>query len=168
MAVNRYKNHLVIYQEDKPYRGIVNGVKSLPTVNDQVIDARPPSGGWLKVFAELEANLNLLNQRQCMHAVLLMDFDNDFQERKARFDSIIAGQSCSDRVFLLGIDERESEDLKKTMNLSNNEALGKVLLEGCPDATTPTWQNIHLRCNVGEIERMKEVGVFGWLFLNSY
>ncbi|PPK51348.1 hypothetical protein [Marinobacter persicus] len=165
MAVNRYRNHLVIYLEDKPYRGIVNGVKTMPSVNDYVIDAKPPSGGWPKVFAELEDNLKLLNDRPGMHALLLMDFDNDFESRKQNFDEILNGQSCKERVFLLGIDEKESEDLKATLQQSNNEAVGKRLLQHCPDETSVDWQNTHLRCNEHEIARMRTAGVFTWLFV---
>lgn len=164
MAVNRYRNHLVIYLEDKPYRGIVNGVKTLPKVNDHVIDARPPCGGWSKVFAELKDNLKLLNAKPEMHAVLLMDFDNDFESRRKQFDSIFSEQPCWERVFLLGIDEKESEDLKTTLRQSNNEAVGKLLLKKCPEETTDDWQNPHLKCNEAEIGRMREAGVFTWLF----
>lgn len=164
MAVNRYRNHLVIYLEDKPYQGIVNGVKTLPNVNDQVIDARPPSGGWPKVFAELGDNLRLLNARLEMHAVLLMDFDNDFDSRKRQFDQVLSDQACRERVFLLGIDEKESEDLKTTLRQSNNEAVGKLLLEKCPNETTDDWQNSHLKSNETEITRMREAGIFNWLF----
>ncbi|MCG5516386.1 MULTISPECIES: hypothetical protein [unclassified Ectothiorhodospira] len=164
MAVNRYRKHLVIYLEDKPYRGIVNGLKTIPSVNDCVIDARPPSGGWGRVFADLEDNLNLLNNRPAMHALLLMDFDNDFISRKKKFDEILKGQSCRERVFLLGIDEKESEDLKATLQESNNEAVGKRLVGTCPDETSVDWQNPHLRCNKHEIARMRNAGVLAWLF----
>ena len=46
MAVNRHRNHLVVYLEDQPYRGMMNGVKKLLKINDFVIDVRPPCGGW--------------------------------------------------------------------------------------------------------------------------
>jgi hypothetical protein len=164
MAPNRYKNHLVIYLEDQPYRGIVNGAKTLLNVNDLVIDARPPCGGWTKVFAELQDNLDLLNAREQMHALLLMDFDNEFEKRKKQFDGLLQGQNCRDRVFLLGIDNKESEDLKKALGQSNNEEVGKLLVQSCPDETTPEWQNTHLICNTAELERMQTAGVFKWLF----
>lgn len=165
MAVNRHKNHLVIYLEDKPYRAIVNGVKTLSNLNDQFIDAKPPCGGWTKVFAELEDNLRLLNARPEMHALLLMDFDNDFERRKQRFDDLLNQQACKDRVFLLGVDDRESEDLKAALRQSNNEAVGKVLLEQCPQETNEHWNNAHLRCNADELMRMQQAGIFDWLFV---
>jgi hypothetical protein len=164
MGVNRYKEHLVIYLEDQPYRSIVNGVKSLPGVNDRVIDAKPPCGGWGKVFAELEENLKLLNSRETMYALLLIDFDNDFARRKQRFDTTLQGQACQHRVFMLGIDNKESEDLKAALRASNNEAVGTALLEGCPDSTADEWENAHLRCNQEELRRIRSAGVFEWLF----
>ena len=164
MAVNRYQNHLVIYLEDQPYRGIVNGVKSLPNINDHVIDVKSPCGGWVKVFAELEGNLNLLNNKVHMHALLLMDFDNDFSSRIEKFNRMLSDQVCEDRVFLLGVDKKESEDLKTALNERNNEAIGGLLLRRCPDETVDEWQNPHLHCNKDELERMREAGVFDWLF----
>ncbi len=165
MAVNRHKNHLVIYLEDRPYRGIVNGVKTLPNVNDQVIDARPPCGGWAKVFAELEDNLRLLNAKPEMHALLLMDFDNDFEKRKKRFEDMLNQHACKNRVFLLGVDDKESEDLKAALKQSNNEAVGKILVEQCPEETNEHWSNAHLRCNAAELNRMQQMGIFDWLFV---
>ena len=167
MAVNRYKNHLAVYLEDEPYRGIVNGVKTLPNVNDHVIDVRPPCGGWPKVFAELRGNLRLLNDRKEMHAVLLIDFDNEFAFRKQRFEAIIAGQPCCERVFLLGIDNKESEDLKASLKHSNNEAVGKLLLSQCPDEPSAEWQSSHLQCNESEIKRLQSAGVLDWLFVED-
>lgn len=164
MAVNRYNKHLVFYLEDLPYRGIVNGVKTLPNINDHVIDAKPPCGGWVKVFAELEENLKLLNAKAQMHALLLMDFDNDFEKRKGRFENLLSEQDCNDRVFLLGVDNRESEDLKAALKQSNNEAIGKILLQSCPEETAEEWKNPHLRCNADELARMAGAGVFTWLF----
>lgn len=43
MAVNRYKEHLVIYLEDAPYREIMNGVKGLISINERCLDVRQPA-----------------------------------------------------------------------------------------------------------------------------
>lgn len=164
MAVNRHNNHLVVFLEDRPYRELVNGAKTLPNINERVIDDKNPSGGWPKVFAQLEENLPLLNNRQKMHALLLMDFDNAFQARITKFNQLLTNQNCADRVFILGIDAKESENLKRTLKQSNNEQISKILLENCPSLVVQEWQNQHLNCNQDEIKRMRAQGVFEWLF----
>lgn len=164
MAVNRYQAHLVVYLEDKPYREIMNGVKTLTYINPNVLDVKPPAGGWPKVFETLSENVKLLDANQHMHVLLLMDFDNDYSARKQRLQGITDNRSCAERVFMLGIDDKESEDLKQTLGQSNNEAIARTLLSDCPNNTNQTWHNRHLQCNLGELQRMRDKGVFTWLF----
>lgn len=166
MAVNRYSNHLVVYLEDKPYRELVNGAKTLENVNEKIIDDKNPCGGWSKVLKSLTGNLNLINSRHHMHVLLLIDFDNEFEKRKEKFKEIILEEPCFNRVFLLGIDLKESEDLKRTLNQTNNEVISQLLLKDCPNNLAEVWENDHLRCNQPEIERMRASGVFEWLFKN--
>jgi len=167
MAVNRHQAHLVVYLEDRPYREIMNGLKNLPKINAKVLDIKQPAGGWVKVFDTLAENLRLLDTYQKSHVLLLMDFDGECEGRKQRLHHIITGHACADRVFMLGIDNRESEDLKRTLKQSNNEAIAAMLLEDCPKADGSVWQNTHLQCNAGELRRMRERGVMDWLFLSA-
>lgn len=164
MAVNRYQNHLVVVLEDNPYRDIMNGVKQHDHVVDAVIDIKNPVGGWTNVFASLDAQEKLLNSNPKMHLLLLIDFDHAFSSRYTLFQRKIDRKSYQDRVFLLGIDHKQSEDLKATMGHIHFEALGQKLVEDCPTAQTPLWQNTHLSCNQSELTRMQQAGVFKWLF----
>lgn len=164
MAVNRHKNHLVVVLEDNPYRDIMNGVKQSYHVADAVIDVKNPVGGWMNVLASLVAQDRLLNSNIKMHLLLLIDFDHQFSSRYEMFQQKINGKPYQDRVFLLGIDHKQSEDLKTTMGHIHFEALGQKLVEDCPKVQTPLWQNTHLFCNQAELLRMQQVGVFGWLF----
>lgn len=166
MAANKYQKHLVIYLEDVPYRELVNGAKMLPQLNEAVLTTKSPSRGWSKVFSELEDNLLLLNSNEKMHALLLMDFDNQYDARRQRFNEIIKSQACHGRVFMLGIDKKQSEDLKATLKQTNNEKIGQLLLEKCPSETSPEWKNEHLLCNIQEIERIKSAGMLSWIFKN--
>ncbi|MCR1809716.1 hypothetical protein [Sulfurospirillum sp. hDNRA2] len=169
MAVNRYRKHLVVFLEDKPYRSILNGVKILPNVNYNFIDVKNPCGGWLKVFEEFKKNLSLLHKYSECHILLLIDFDDEvgslsnFQSRKDMLQRLIP-LGCADRVFLLGVNHEESEALKDFFGMSDFEDIGKKLVEDCPHGNLSHWKNTHLECNLPEIERMRENGVFGWLF----
>lgn len=171
MAVNRFKNHLVVFLEDNPYRSILNGVKNLQNVNENVIDIKNPCGGWDKVFDKLEENLNILNRYEHCFILLLMDFDDEdlkslssFENRKKKLNKITPSKYI-DRIFLLGVNHKESEALKKYFSDSKFESIGKKLVENCPNGDLSNWRNIHLECNLLEIMRMREKGVFGWLFI---
>ena len=165
MGVNKHKPHLVVYMEDNPYRDLVNGMKKLPNINDFNIDSKNPCGGWNKTLSKLEENLNLINSNENMFVLLLMDFDNKFNERYSKFENILKEQSCKARVFLLGIDVKESEDLKKTLGYKNLEEISKILSENCPKEESKEWNNKHLKCNLREIEKMKSINIFDWLFV---
>ena len=57
-----------------------------------------------------------------------------------------------------------SSKLKSLFSISDFEKIGKKLVEDCPESDLTNWQNRHLECNITEIERMKNSGIFEWLF----
>ncbi len=169
MGVNRYKKHLVVFLEDKPYRSILNGVQILPNIKYDVMDIKNPCGGWDKVFDKLNDNLHLLKNSEC-YILLLMDFDDEdkeslssFEGRKRKFSKTTPSQYV-ERVFILGVNHKESEELKKHFKTPDLEKIGQKLVKDCPSGDLSNWRNIHLECNLAEIERMKKNGVFDWLF----
>ncbi len=166
MAVNRYNEHLVVLVEDKPYRSIMNGIKNL------LFDVKDPCGGWLKVFETFEKNVFLLDRYSKCHILLLMDFDDTiegivengyFQSRMNILNQKVP-KKYKERVFLLGINYEASEDLKRKFDMPF-EGIGKLLVEDCPNSNLSHWKNIHLECNLPEIERMRRNGIFDWLFI---
>ena len=169
MGVNHHKKHLVVFLEDKPYRSILNGVKILPNIKYDVLDIKNPCGGWDKVFDALEKNLHLLKNPEC-NILLLMDFDDEnkeslssFEKRKRRLNEITPPE-YGERVFILGVNHKESEALKKYFKTPNLEKIGQKLIEDCPKSNLSNWKNTHLECNLPEIERIEKRGVFDWLF----
>lgn len=164
MGINRNKEHLVVYLEDRPYREIMNGVKRLPYVNSTVLDVKPPVGGWGKVFATLEENFKLLEKYRHMHVLLLMDFDNAYQKRIQQLSNCITNRLLQNRIFILGIEHKESEDLKRTLKQSNYEQIAAILLKDCRENNNEQWKNQHLICNLSELARMRNCGLFDWLF----
>lgn len=164
MAVNRYSNHLVVFVEDKPYRSIINGVKNV------LFDVKDPCGGWVKVFETFEKNVFLLDKYKKCSILLLIDFDDknepietNFKKRINKFNQAVP-KRYKDRVFILGVNYKESEALKKVFNTPDFEEIGRQLVEDCPNSNLSNWKNIHLECNLPEIERMKKSGIFNWLF----
>lgn len=173
MGVNRERQHLIIFPEDGPYRKLLNGLtKRSYHVNASVIDVKNPCGGWPKVFEALTENLHLLSKYENAHILLLMDFDDKtlgelrFEERVAKFKELVP-QDFENRVFLLGVNHKQAELLKKLFKTSDWEAIGKLLISDCPNGDLSNWNNKHLACNLPEIQRMKQAGVLDWLFTAS-
>lgn len=120
MAVNRYDFHLTVLLEDRPYRDIMNGVKMTPRVNHGRIDVREPAGGWKTVLDEFENNiLPLMAKFPKKYVLLLIDFDNQYAQRTTIFREIVRHSPLADRAFLLGIDNSESEDLKRHAGITD-------------------------------------------------
>ncbi|CAA6815854.1 MAG: Unknown protein [uncultured Sulfurovum sp.] len=93
MGVNRYKKHLVVFVEDKPYSDILNGVQLVHDIN---IDVKNPCGGWSKVFDQFKKNQKILDQFKDAYILLLIDFDDkkgdtqsSFEARKNKFNQLI-------------------------------------------------------------------------------
>lgn len=162
MSVNYEKNHLYVILEDEKYQKIMNGVNLSLHVNNDAIKVSHLSGGWGKVFKDFQSSIKLLKKFQERHILLLMDFDYEFDSRLEKFHKSVP-EELKNRAFILGIDNKESEDLAKYFKC-NAEEVGKKLVEDCPDGDLSSWKNTHLECNLTEIERMKNKGVLDWLF----
>ena len=89
-----------------------------------------------------------------------MDYDDSFESRMEQFNSLILNQPCKERVFLFGIDKSESEDLKRFFKCTDNEKIGKLLIESCQEKTYKNWDNIHLQANFPEINRFKTISIY--------
>ena len=94
---------------------------------------------------------------------MVIDFDYEFESRYEMFSDLVPDE-YQDRIFILGVDNKESEELKTFFSMSDFEKIGKKLVEDCPKSDLTNWQNRHLECNINEIERMKNSGIFEWLF----
>ena len=160
---NNYKNHLRVILEDKPYRDILNGVTLSTNIKGELLDVRNPCDGWPKVFKELENEVKILENLKDRHLLMIIDFDYEFESRYKIFFSKVPSQ-YQNRVFILGVDNKESEQLKELFSISDFEKIGKKLVEDCPTSDLSNWKNKHLECNLIEIKRMKDLKVFDWLF----
>ena len=158
-----YNNQLKILFEDSPYRDILNGVALSSNVNENNLDFYKPCKGWLKVFEQLECELKLLEKFKNRHLLMVIDFDEKFESRYDMFFTKVHPQ-YQNRVFILGVDHKESEALKGLFRISDFEKIGKKLVEDCPTSDLSNWKNKHLECNLIEIKRMKDLKVFDWLF----
>ncbi len=171
MSINRDRNYLLVLPEDSAYQSLLNGVKKSDNINRNLLDIRHPCGGWSKVFDSFESSGKVLLNRkpETTYVLLLIDFDDkteegseNFANRMQKFKEL--SKEYADRVFLLGVNHKEAEALKKFFSQSNMEAIGQMLIGDCPNGNLSNWDNKHLDCNFTEIERMRQAGVFNWLF----
>ncbi len=160
---NNYKHHLRVILEDEPYRDILNGATLSINIKDDLLDIRKPCDGWIKVFKQLENEIKFLEKFKLRYLLIIIDFDYEFESRYKMFSDLIPKQ-YQDRIFILGVDNKESEELKVFFSMSNLEKIGKKLVEDCPKSDLTNWKNKHLECNINEIERMKNSRIFEWLF----
>ena len=160
---NNYKNHLRVILEDKPYRDILNGVTLSTNIKGELLDVRNPCDGWPKVFKELENEVKILENLKDRHLLMIIDFDEKFESRYDMFFTKVHPQ-YKNRVFILDVDNKESEALKGLFRISDFAKIGKKLVEDCPTSDLSNWKNKHLECNLIEIKRMKDLKVFDWLF----
>jgi len=163
MGVNFYKKHLYILLEDAPYREILNGTK-MTNFNYDVVKVNHLSRGWKVVFEDFMDSIAMLKKYENRYTLLLMDFDYKFISRLEKFHQSVP-EELKNRVFILGIDNKESDALKSFFRTPNFEKIGKNLVENCSDGDLSNWKNIHLNCNLPEIERMRDAGIFDWLFI---
>lgn len=152
MSVNVYKPHVLVLPEDDANRQIAIGFWLCASVKYANIQVLLPSGGWVKVLESfINSHLKDLQKYACRHLVLLIDFDDKFEERSAYFLQHIPGD-VRDRVFLLGTSS-EPEPLRKSCGKSL-EAIGKQLAVECYGGETNLWAHEFLAHNAPECQRL--------------
>ena len=152
MSVNVYKPHVIVMVEDDADRQIANGFLLDPSIKLRNIQVLNPAGGWGKVLDSFVANhvaeLRRLPQR---HLVLLIDFDDDVDDRTEHFVSQFP-PDVKDRVFLLGT-HGEPEPLRKQCG-DSYENIGKALAGECYHDETNLWNHPLLTHNASERARL--------------
>jgi len=143
MSVNKFKPHVLIIPEDRRDEQIANGF----LLHDQVknLDVERPAAGWSGVLEKFQIELvPYLNKYQEGRAILLIDFDDHYKDRRDRFDKAIP-DDLKNRVFVLGVKETP-EALKRSLG-KDFETIGKELAESCYKDVDGLWTHDHLAHN---------------------
>jgi len=170
MSANREKPHIIILPEDDETRQIANGFV-LGVAGNRCIQIVPEAGGWGKVMNTFKNDYaqtmrTNLNRRM----ILLIDFDNDYQERLKYIKQEIHADSdvLIDRVFILGV-LSEPRDLKKSLDLpqkrkpypdlngNSSEDIGTALFHACSNKQEGLWGHELLKHNHKELDRMRDI-----------
>lgn len=152
MSVNRYQPHLLVLPEDDANRQLVNGFLTDPSLNLRVVQVLPPAGGWSKVHNNfLASHLSQLRKYQQGHLVLLIDFDDQIEDRTNYFKDAVPSD-VADRIYLLGT-SGEPEPLRKSCGISL-EKIGERLANACSHDEGGLWEHELLQHNQAEVERL--------------
>lgn len=154
MSVNREIPHLLILPEDDANRQLVNGFLKNPSLNLRAVAALPHSGGWSKVCSDFVTTyVPILRKYPLGHIVLLVDFDNQVENRLRYFRERFP-EDLAERVYLLGtLDEPEPLRVSRGISL---EKIGAEISDACLDDNWEHWNHEFLRHNEGEVLRLIE------------
>src|SRR5688500_1043600 len=110
--MNGYPSHVYVIPEDDRDRQLANGFVWHDQIDARRIDIMPPAGGWGEVLKIFEKEyISRLRKYPGDHVVLLVDFDGDYENRRARFAQVIPSD-LADRVFVIGA-RNTPEDLRR-------------------------------------------------------
>jgi hypothetical protein len=150
--MNRYAPHVYVIPEDDRDRQIADGFVGHHQVKDPRIKVMPLAGGWhnvLKTFRD--EYIQTLRNYPLAHVVMLIDFDDHVEQRKAEFDQAIP-DDLKARVFVVGPKDKP-ETLKRSLNISF-EAIGESLANDCDAGTAEHWDHEQLQHNDAERQRL--------------
>jgi hypothetical protein len=152
--MNKYLHHVYVIPEDDRDRQIADGFVLHHQVKDTRIQVMPPAGGWTKVLATFrDEYVSKLRHYPAAHVVMLIDFDDQVETRKARFEQEVP-KEFRGRVFVVG-SKHDPETLKKALNMGFEE-IGNSLADDCDAGTAEHWDHEQLRHNDAERQRLVE------------
>jgi hypothetical protein len=150
--MNKYVSHVYVIPEDDRDRQIADGFILHHQVNDTRIQVVPPAGGWSKVLKTFrDEYVPKLRDYQGAHVVMLIDFDDQVEKRKADFEQAIPDEIRT-RVFVVG-SKQNPETLKKSLKISFEE-IGESLAGDCDAGTAEHWDHEQLKHNEAERQRL--------------
>ena len=150
--MNKYAPHVYVIPEDDRDRQIADGFVLHHDVKHTRIQVVPPAGGWFKVLDTFrDEYISKLRDYPAAHIVMLIDFDDQVEKRKADFENEIPNEFKT-RVFVVG-SKHNPETLKRALNIGFEE-IGKSLANDCSAGTTEHWDHEQLQHNDPERQRL--------------
>jgi hypothetical protein len=156
MSVNKYKPHLFVIPEDDADRQIADGFVLHPRVAARRVQVVEPAGGWPEVLDTFILEyLPILQQNRNAHVLMLIDFDSNPEDRRARFDAAIPAD-VRPRVFVVGPRDNP-EALRQSIGMGGYEDIGRSLADDCDRGTFALWGHVHLQHNDHERLRLERL-----------
>jgi hypothetical protein len=150
--MNKYAEHIYVIPEDDADRQIAVGFIGHHRVRNPRIKVMPVAGGWPNVFKTfLDEYIQTLRNCPKAHVLMLIDFDDHVEERKATFEQAIP-DDLKARVFVVG-SKYTPEMLKKSLKFGFDK-IGESLANDCDADTAEYWNHEQLRHNDAERQRL--------------
>lgn len=150
--MNKYLPHVYVIPEDDADRQLADGFVLHHHVKDALIQVVPPAGGWPKVLTTFrDEYIPKLRDYPDAHVIMLIDFDDEVEKRKAVFEEEIPEQFKT-RVFVIG-SKHTPETLRNELN-KGFEQLGTSLADDCDAGTTALWDHEQLNHNDPDRQRL--------------
>lgn len=151
--MNKYLPHVYVIPEDDRDRQIADGFVLHDQVKDSRIKVAPPAGGWLKVLETFrDEYISKLFDYQGAHVVMLIDFDDQVEQRKTRFEQGIP-EELKTRVFVVG-SKQDPETLNRALKNIGFEKIGEYLAADCSANSAELWDHEQLQHNDAERQRL--------------
>ncbi|MDA3079904.1 MULTISPECIES: hypothetical protein [unclassified Campylobacter] len=175
---NKYRPNIVVYCEDNNIKNIVVGFKeylSLQNYNTNILNIKGVYGGAPHKF-EAKFKKDNIKIAEQTYILILCDFDTKPKDKKPE-NQIINKRQCfydilnrykiyEEYVFVFGISNKESEDLKKYFlekyHINSFGEIGKILAQDLNENYSDNfnnlkyWNNRHLKDNIDELKKMSE------------
>ena len=167
MSLNKYQEHLFVLPEDEANEKIAHGFTLFHEIANRKINVLPIVGGWLKVLDDFKkVHLSEMQNYPKRLMVLLIDFDNEYEEKIEKIKVVIPTQ-LQNRVFVLGVLD-EPEKLNSRLGFTGFETIGQQLAKDCYEQKIDgsLWAHDHLKHNIPEIQRMQQI-VRPFLFISN-
>lgn len=143
--MNKYANHVYVIPEDRRDEEIANGFIGHHQVKVAPIQVMPPAGGWPSVLKTFQVEyIPKLQNNPFAHVVMVIDFDDQIDKRRAEFDQAIP-DDLKARVFVIGSKD-EPETLKKALKMKYEE-IGNALAADCDANATGYWDHEQIQHN---------------------
>ncbi|MDA3075957.1 hypothetical protein OFO12_01055 [Campylobacter sp. JMF_04 NA10] len=170
-GLNRKKEHLYIFPEDNAYKDMVQCFENECA---QIRCLKPFNGYIGKLKEKIGRNVDLPRLNEYSFILILIDYDNKMTNYDSEYPicqkttvinqvkNLLQDRVKQENIFVMGIEFKESENLKKFFNASFEE-IGQILFNDLKNNKTDNWSNEHLQRNINELKKMKEVGICKFL-----
>ncbi len=152
--MNKYVECVYVIPEDDADRQIADGFVLHPRVKEARVQVLPPAGGFSKVLETFrDEYIPILRAHPTTHVVMLIDFDDQVEKRKADFEEEIPAD-LKTRVFVIG-SKHTPETLRREAKKSFEE-IGNSLADDCGAGTAALWGHEQFSHNDADRQRLHQ------------
>jgi len=150
-----YPPHIFVIPGDDANRQLAGGFILHDQVDARRVDVKTPARGWrhvLEIFTDVY--IKILVQHRQDHVVMLIDFDGDYDARRAEFEKAIP-EDLKSRGFVVG--PKQNPEILTNKLGKSLERIGLSLAHDCFSGPDSVWGHEQLGHNDADLKRPVEV-----------